>query len=88
MRAVVVGTGTIGSAVSKSCKQDAHQVVTVGCKSGFRLTRTRLPPPCLKNPIILLFATNVKNVKKPRSKACVPVSVTRVRRKQRRPQNC
>lgn len=34
MQAVVVGTGTTGSAVNKLLKQDAHQVVTVGRKSG------------------------------------------------------
>jgi nucleoside-diphosphate-sugar epimerase len=34
MRAVVVGTGTIGSAVSKPLKQHAHRVVAVDRKSG------------------------------------------------------
>ena len=34
MRAVVVGTGTIGSTASKLLKQHAHQVVAVDRKSG------------------------------------------------------
>ena len=34
MRAVVVGTGTIGSAVSKPLKQHDHRVVAVDRNSG------------------------------------------------------
>lgn len=34
MRAVVVGPGTVGSAISKLLKQHAHQVVAVDRKSG------------------------------------------------------
>ena len=34
MRAVVVGTGTIGSAVRKALEENGHEVVSVGRKSG------------------------------------------------------
>lgn len=34
MKAIVIGSGTIGSAVKKALEEKGHQVVTVGRKSG------------------------------------------------------
>ncbi len=34
MRAIVIGSGTIGSAVKKALEENGHEVVSVGRKSG------------------------------------------------------
>jgi nucleoside-diphosphate-sugar epimerase len=34
MKAIVIGSGTIGSAVKKALEEKGHQIVTVGRKSG------------------------------------------------------
>ncbi len=34
MKAIVIGTGTVGSAVKKALEEKGHEVVSVGRKSG------------------------------------------------------
>jgi len=53
MKAIVIGTGTVGSAVKKALEEAGHEVVSVGRKSGHFQADISDPNSlrgCLKSP--------------------------------------